>query len=286
MDSILVAAVWGGLAGVFGGLVGSIVGLVFPQKARPIVVTVFLVGALGASRAISPLQASDMLGLEMVSDILTERQLAQAEAQIQAVPESERELLDLIRELDPELYQEMLSSTLRAVSENTDQSEAVSEVRLHMGEITGQRRPLLNNAELAIFSELMVAQYQVLSEVNNDWCMAYANAALPGHVTQDDLPDEFLELEMQLYRVILQSELQGGEMLDAKIVEGFVEPAVQTVFAQYGQDAVATFAYFENPASSYPEDSCLIFADYLAELNAQAGEKRGPLWRTLLASDL
>jgi len=285
MGSIIEGAVWGGLAGLAGALLGGLLSLIAVPKARPYVVIVCVVGLASLSRAFTPLQAAEALGLEPVSDWIVDWQLSQAESELKAMPESERELLDLIRELDPDLYQEMLSSTLRAVSENTAQSEAVSEVRLHMGEITGQRRPLLNNAELAIFSELMVAQYQVLAEVNNDWCMAYANAALPGHVTQDDLPDEFMELEMQLYRVILQSELQGGEMLDAKIVEGFVEPAVQTVFAQYGQDAVEMFTYFENPAASYPENGCLIFADYLAELSAQAGEQRGPLWRTLLASE-
>ena len=285
MESIIEGAVWGGLAGFVGGVVGVVASLAFPQKARPFVVTILAVGALSASRAFSPLQAADMLGLEPVSDWLIERRLSLADAEVQAMPESERELLDLIRELDPDLYRQMLSSGVRLASRNADADEAVSQVRQDMSEIMGQRRPLLNNAEMSALSELMIAQYQVVATVNNDWCMAYANAALPGHVTQDDLPDEFAELDMQMYRIVLQSELQGGEMLDAKIVEGFVEPAVQAVFAQYGEDAAAVFAYFENPALVYPENSCMIFTDYLAELSAQAGEQRGLLWRTLLASD-
>ena len=284
MESIIEGAVWGGLAGLAGALLGVVLSLIVVPKARPYVVIICVVGLASVSRAITPIQAADALGLEPVSAWIVDWRRTQMQADLDAMPSSERELLSLIRELDPEFYDELMRTSSRAMAETSNSEQAVTLARARIGEIMNARRPLLNDDEMAAFSELLIAQHQSLATEHNDWCMAMALSGLPGDVTQDDLPDAFNRLDMDAYRLVLQSDLSGGPHLDDEALQAFVIPAVQSVYAQHGEDALAVFTYFENPATPYPANACQIFVDYLTVLNETAGDSRGVMWRTMLAS--
>ncbi len=284
MESIIEGAVWGALAGSAGALLGGVLSLIVVPKARRYVMIVCVVGLVRVSRAFTPLQAADALGLEPVSDWIVDWRVTQLQADIDGMPLSERELLSLIRELDPEFYNELMLTSSRAIAESSNSEEAVTLARTRIGEIMNERRPLLNDDEMAALSEVLIAQHQSLAADHNDWCMAMALSGLPGHVTQADLPDEFNRLDMDAYRIVLQSDLEGGPHLDDEALQAFVIPAVQSVYAEHGEDALAVFTYFENPATTYPANACQIFVDYLTVLNEAAGDSRGAMWRTMLAT--
>lgn len=285
MESILDGVVWGALGGLAGGLLGGLLSLIVVPKARPFVTIICVVGMVSVSRAITPLQAADMLGLEPVSDWLVERQLSRAQADIDALSSSDREMLTLVQELDPELYRELMAMSFRAQAANKDRLQAITEGRAQFITIVSERLPLLNDAELVTWSELMIRQHQVLAEAHNDWCMALAVSALPSHVESNDVPEEFNRLDLENMRLVLESDLEGGPQLDDEALQALVTPAVQSIFAQYGEDAVAVFTYFEDPSSVYPDNACQIFVDYLSLLNDGSGDSLGPLWRTMLAMD-
>ncbi len=288
MNAIAWGALMGGAFSGFGALVGFGLGRVVSGKNNPA-----LIGALAAGFAVaggalaqqvSPQMVGDLLGIEALSVSVEDRARAEIERELEALPPEQRDRMAAIREVAPQLYDQIIDDAVEIALTGTDQNAGAAVIRQRIADEMASRITGLTDEEFVTWAELQIEMHELLIPSHNEFCMQMAVGQM-NVIAPNDLPVAFVETETEVFRLAFGSEGTGSATATQADISIAVNDSIAGLGEEFSAEQIqATFGYFNNPTGAVPANSCAVFVGYLRGLRDSVGENAGPFWRTLMAA--
>lgn len=278
---ILWAATFGAIGGVAGGLISSFL----PEKIRTFSIPALVVVAVIISRLVSPAQVSDTTGQAWVVDLYGASDSAQSfDDMITHLESPEGDIIRMVREHEPEYYATLEEQAATHSESGTANSEIIDITRTNIAEFLSTKTPELSDEELAIYTRLAREQFQSLIEDHEDYCMSAARGQDLGIIDLDTLPVRYAEIEVEATRLVLESELPGGETLSREEWGPYVSEAAGNTISEFGELGQQVFQSLSDPDMQPPEGGCAVWVYNLMQIEAVEMPLRAHIWRTLLSN--
>ncbi|TGY90455.1 hypothetical protein E5163_04875 [Marinicauda algicola] len=278
-NSVIWAAAWGAA----GGLAGGLVSMLFPARARALIIVVAAVAAGAFGREIEPEVLSEWTGQSWIE----ERMNAQAYAEFdQALAERFPRMVgawEVLREHRPDVYNELRRDAIRAARAGSSEEEISDLAQGRIDSLLMELSPQLSDEETARMIDLIRLQLSVLSAEHALACARIMYGQNMSEADIDTLPDAYFPVIVDQFRLIFESSLPGGPKSEGARVQTLINELVSEIFATHPEAGPATFAVYNDPALEIPQEACTVFISYLDEIAELEMPERAHFWRALTA---
>lgn len=283
------AVLWSGAAAFLGALAGLACALGAPAKLRPLVLTVFIVGAIALSGWLTPGRLADLTGAEALRGwqwtTSAQRSDQRFREALASLPDPAADTIRRLETLSPEVYAAVRRDARRLLRNKADEAAFEAAALARLTDEVRRRAPRLDDAETAAYLDVLARQFEALKDTHPRPCADLAAGRPEALAGVERLPEAYLEAGAQAASILFGAAPGGGERLPPSEVERLAARAMEQVVAEHGEAAaVSALSAVQRTNAELPPQTCAVYASYLRAIGGFAMPERARFFRAVLAA--